>query len=214
MTYNANETIAFIFLPRNNGVAIDFGALGYGAGAAIDGTHGNTKAWFDVVIEDGAATPNYVTDVTGLPLKHVPLFRNAITFTVTAANATVGATYTNNSVTFTVLATIAGSTTLIMSSSVGTLPLTSGTLTKASGTGDATIAFSAYSTNANQVEYSCRKGILPAPLATTDYIATLWVDQTGDGSAGIGAPRMTDAKKFRIIIPPTYTIDLVPPYTP
>jgi hypothetical protein len=63
------------------------------------------------------------------------------TFTVTSANATVGATYTNNSVTFTVTATIAAQTTLI---ATGTgAPAASGTLTKASGTGDATITFSA-----------------------------------------------------------------------
>jgi hypothetical protein len=62
-------------------------------------------------------------------------------FTVTAANATVGATYTNNSQTFTVSSTIAGATTLL---ATGTgLPVSSGTLTKVTGTGDATIAFSA-----------------------------------------------------------------------
>lgn len=62
-------------------------------------------------------------------------------FTVTSANATIGATYTNNSQTFTVQATIAAGTRLICT---GTgIPTASGTLTKASGTGDATIAFSA-----------------------------------------------------------------------
>jgi hypothetical protein len=63
-------------------------------------------------------------------------------FTVTAANATVGATYTNSGRTFTVTSTIAGATTLV---TTGTgAPATSGTLTKASGTGDATITFSAF----------------------------------------------------------------------
>lgn len=65
----------------------------------------------------------------------------AYTFTVTSANATIGATYTNNGVTFTVVATIASSTTLLLTGSGA--PLASGTLTKASGTGDATITFSA-----------------------------------------------------------------------
>jgi hypothetical protein len=61
-------------------------------------------------------------------------------FQVTAANATVGATFTNNGQTFTVVATIAAGTTLV---TTGTgAPAASGTLTKASGTGDATIAFS------------------------------------------------------------------------
>lgn len=69
------------------------------------------------------------------------------TFTVTSANATIGATYTNNGQTFTVAATIAASTTLIC---YGTgAPLASGTLTKATGTGDATITFSAMAAGTN-----------------------------------------------------------------
>lgn len=64
------------------------------------------------------------------------------TFTVTSANATAGATYTNNSVTFTVSTTITAQTTLVMTGSGA--PTTSGTLTKVSGTGDATITFSAF----------------------------------------------------------------------
>lgn len=64
-----------------------------------------------------------------------------IVFTVTSANATLGATYTNNSITFTVQATISAGTILICTASG--LPTASGTLTKASGTGDSTITFSA-----------------------------------------------------------------------
>lgn len=60
-------------------------------------------------------------------------------FYVASANATSGATYTNNSITFTVLTTIA-SGTLLHATGPGA-PLLSGTLTKASGTGDATITF-------------------------------------------------------------------------
>jgi hypothetical protein len=68
------------------------------------------------------------------------------TFTVTAANATAGATYTNNGATFTVVTTIAGATTLV---TTGTgAAAASGTLTKATGTGDATITFSAISNGA------------------------------------------------------------------
>lgn len=59
-----------------------------------------------------------------------------------SANATVGATYTNNSVTFTVMGTIAAGTLLWVSGNGD--PSTSGTLTKASGTGDATITFSSF----------------------------------------------------------------------
>ncbi len=74
-------------------------------------------------------------------------------FTVTAANATAGATYTNNGNTYTVLGTISGGTELFCSQA--SAPQASGTLTKASGTGDATITFSAnralatYTTPAN-----------------------------------------------------------------
>ncbi len=60
-------------------------------------------------------------------------------FTIASGNATVGATYTNNAVTFTVSATVAGATQVIMTGSGS--PLASGTLTKASGTGDATLTF-------------------------------------------------------------------------
>lgn len=63
-------------------------------------------------------------------------------FTVTSANATVGATFTNNSKTFTVVATISASTLLVCTGTGS--PTGSGTLTKASGTGDSTIAFSAF----------------------------------------------------------------------
>ena len=76
-------------------------------------------------------------------------------FTVTSANASVGATYTNNGNTFTVLATIAAGTQLFCSGA--NAPTSSGTLTKSSGTGDATITFSAnqamatYNTPANAV---------------------------------------------------------------
>ncbi len=64
-------------------------------------------------------------------------------FTVTAANATVGDIYTNNGASFTVLQTIAGGTTL---KTVGTgAPAASGTLTKSSGSGDATITFASSS---------------------------------------------------------------------
>ncbi len=68
-------------------------------------------------------------------------------FTITSASATVGATYTNNGQTFTVLATIASQTTLICSGTGA--PAASGTLTKTAGTGSATITFSAVVTNAN-----------------------------------------------------------------
>lgn len=63
-------------------------------------------------------------------------------FVVSNANATVGATYTHNSVTWTVVRTVASSNLVYLYGN-GT-PLSSGTLTKASGTGDSSIAFTEY----------------------------------------------------------------------
>lgn len=65
-------------------------------------------------------------------------------FTVSSASATATATYTNNGHTFTVLSPISSATGNVLYVSCTTCSLSgaSGTLTKASGTGDATIAFS------------------------------------------------------------------------
>lgn len=79
---------------------------------------------------------------TGLTLKGVPAAPNTYIFTITAGNATAAATYTNNAQTFTVLETIASGTTLVTSGTGA--PAASGTLTKATGTGDATLTFSAF----------------------------------------------------------------------
>lgn len=72
-------------------------------------------------------------------------------FTVTAASATSGATYTNNGVTFTVVTTIAGG--ILLTCTAAATPLASGTLTKASGTGDATITFASTVQSASQATY-------------------------------------------------------------
>jgi hypothetical protein len=59
---------------------------------------------------------------------------------------TVGATYTNNAQTFTVAAfNVSGGVGTILATAAGA-PSASGTLSKSGGTGDATIAFSAYVT--------------------------------------------------------------------
>lgn len=62
-------------------------------------------------------------------------------FTITSGSATTGATYTNNSVTFTVVDTVASATVVRMTGS-GAPTLTGGTLTKSGGTGDSTLTFS------------------------------------------------------------------------
>ncbi len=60
-------------------------------------------------------------------------------FRIASGNATAGATYTNNGVTFTVVNTVASATMVQMRGSGD--PTAVGTLTKASGTGDATLTF-------------------------------------------------------------------------
>lgn len=81
-------------------------------------------------------------------------------FTVTAANATAGARYTNNGVTFTVVTTIAGGTTLTTTST--NAPTTSGTLTKTAGTGDATITFSSATPIPYEITSPYSTGFLPS----------------------------------------------------
>lgn len=96
-------------------------------------------------------------------------------FTVSGANATVGATYTNNGHTFTVSATITAGSRLFTTAAAA--PTSSGTLTKASGTGDATIAFSA---EAPLATYTTPTS--PAPL----YVRVK-VQGAGGGGGGGGA---------------------------
>lgn len=60
-------------------------------------------------------------------------------FAIETGSATAGATYTNNAITYTVVSTVA-SGVLLQARGSGA-PLVSGTLTKASGSGDATLTF-------------------------------------------------------------------------
>lgn len=115
---------------------------------------------FSVRLNGGPSTTVTLSGTAGDhdTVPHLVNELNQYTFTVTSANATVGATYTNNGQTFTVLATIASGTTL---KATGTgAPSASGTLTKATGTGDATITFSAESR------------LLPAGIAASASVAT------------------------------------------
>jgi hypothetical protein len=73
------------------------------------------------------------------------------TFTVSSANATAGAVYSEGSAQFTVLATIAAQTTLTTSGNY-LAPAASGTLTLVSGTGDSTITYSAFTSAGLQIE--------------------------------------------------------------
>lgn len=69
-------------------------------------------------------------------------YNPAYYFFVSSASATAGATYTNNSQTFTVVDTISSGALLLATSSGA--PATSGTLTKSTGTGDSTITFTSF----------------------------------------------------------------------
>lgn len=119
-------------------------------------------------------------------------------FTVTAANATQGATYTNNAQTFTVLETIAGATTLRMSGTGA--PAASGTLTKASGAGDATITFSAFAGGAATTAAQWLAAGLPAGLtaaAGQSFIA-IQSAQIG-GSAQVVLPAVSGITSVEVI---------------
>lgn len=100
-------------------------------------------------IRDGAITHAKLSASTALIPPSLQTFTSGpgtynptYIFFVSGANATAGATYTNNGQTFTVKKTIS-SGSLLQCTSPGA-PQASGTLTKASGTGDATIAYTSY----------------------------------------------------------------------
>ena len=81
---------------------------------------------------------------SGLVVEVEPGFYGPYTyiFTVSSANATAGAIYSNNGQNFTVTSTISAGTTLVTTGVNSPLP--SGTLTKVSGTGDSTITYSTF----------------------------------------------------------------------
>jgi hypothetical protein len=72
----------------------------------------------------------------------------SLIFTVTSANATAGAAYTNNGQTFTVVTTISSGTSLTVMAT-GSPSGTSGTLALSSGTGDSAISYTAIPAGAN-----------------------------------------------------------------
>lgn len=69
-------------------------------------------------------------------------FNRTFYFYIATGNATIGATYTNNSFTFTVKATVA-SGTVVACTGTG-VPSVNGTLTKSGGTGDSALVFYAF----------------------------------------------------------------------
>ena len=108
-------------------------------------------------------------------------------FTVTSANATVGAVYSNNGETFTVSTTIVAGTTLVTTVVPSMLtPLPSGTLTLVSGTGDATITFSTFVASGSVMRIMSSTLSAFQALAPGDFIyivsrTTGWLDPANTG---------------------------------
>lgn len=124
---------------------------------------------------------------TGLTLKGIPASPNTYIFTITSGNATAAATYTNNGQTFTVLETIAAQVTLVTSGTGA--PAASGTLTKATGSGDATITFS--TSGQSGIHYSTPATGANATLSTDMTTAisigsgvAIWYGPTGPEASG------------------------------
>jgi hypothetical protein len=103
----------------------------------------------DTNTQDNATPAEFLAQLTAA-LEFLPPIINTYTsgsstyslpyiFFIASGNATSGATYTNNGNTYTVSTTISGG--LVLTTTGNGSPNSSGTLTKASGTGDATITF-------------------------------------------------------------------------
>lgn len=90
----------------------------------------------------GGAIPVGTTVLSIAPTQYI--------LTVSSANASIGAIYSNNGQNFTVNSTIVAGTTLICTGSTNN-PTASGTLTLVSGNGDATISFSAFTQSTSLV---------------------------------------------------------------
>ncbi len=89
-------------------------------------------------------------------------------FTVTAVTTapTAGATYTNNGFTYTIIADVKAAGTTVAAAGNGA-PSASGTLTKASGTGDATITYSAVTQYSNWIDAAVAPTSFVGPVIKT-----------------------------------------------
>lgn len=168
VTLDTSGTTSVIAAANTALIQAALNAKGYvrltGVGVApVTGTH-IIKSNTTLQINDGLTLANY-TNLTG---SNVPMFVNehwqsgagvdvvngvidfaaAYVFTVSGVTVTptTGATYTNNGATFTVLGTSITTGSGTITCGATNAPTGTGTLTKATGTGDATIAFSAATT--------------------------------------------------------------------
>ncbi len=105
------------------------------AGTGISVTNGNGSITIDNTSPSLLLAPTSQVFTSGSGT-----YNKNYAFTITSGSATVGATYTNNGITYTVYQTVASATLVYMSGSGA--PTASGTLTKSGGTGDSTITFS------------------------------------------------------------------------
>jgi hypothetical protein len=161
---NLGATSAYNFnLPTTAGTSGQFLASAGGGSSSMTWANGMTNPMTtagDIIYENSTPAParlaigttgQVLEVVAGLPVWTTltaptqQFFTSTGTttgyyFTTSSANATAGATYTNNGNTYTVLGTISAGTQLFTSGTGA--PTATGTLTKATGTGDATITFS------------------------------------------------------------------------
>lgn len=97
-----------------------------------------------------------------------------ITFTIASSTVNAGATYTNSGETFTVVNSIVTSTSLLCQCTSNVNPSASGTLTKTSGTGPATISFSAFVGSSNE------------SLTVPSHVNLLFIEMYGGGGGAGG----------------------------
>lgn len=111
-----------------------------------------------------------------IPSPTIQKFTNPIySFTITSATATAGATYTNNSQTFQLVASITSATTALLISLTGGAPAASGTLTSANGGANLTFSANTLSSGATSGTYTTPAGVV-----------WLQVRMVGGGGGGAG----------------------------
>lgn len=129
------------------GIGTTAGMMYYSDGSKLVGISGTNG---QVPISNGSGVVTFGTvsaTITSYPpsvqvLTSGTAYNKDYTFVISSGNATAGDTYTNNGVTFTINGTVASATQVVGHGSGP--PASSGTLTRTSGTGDATLTFSAF----------------------------------------------------------------------
>ena len=173
----------FNIFTDGGGIIIRYRKVGTISFPAFTDTSGT---WFFYFDSTGTAVTTQ-TAWTGADFASIaPIYRlvwnkELFKFTVTAATATLGDTYTNNSSTFTVMETIAGGTTLICQRTTGTNnPAASGNLVRATGAGTDPIVFSAWDSSvkdvAEYIEYHLNT--IPADTHRWEHAqsGTIWMN--------------------------------------